>query len=138
MNGRLKNWLVGGGVFLLIELALVAAIAALLAHWTWLALTPRAVGASALQPQVTKTTSVKPNLFGASSVAETASGSKLKLVGLVSPRHAVFFLDGKSRSAHIGETIASGYVLQEVHADYVVVSNNGALERVKLERRGRR
>ena len=139
MIGRLKNWLVGGGVFLLLELALIAAAAALLAHWTWLALTPRAIGASAVESQViTKATPVKANLFGASGVAETVSGSKLKLVGLAAPTHAVFSLDGKSRSASVGETIASGFVLREVHADYVVVSNNGTLERVKLERRARR
>jgi general secretion pathway protein C len=139
MIGRLKNWLVGGGVFLALELALAAAAAALLSHWTWLALTPRAVGASSLQPRaLAPATPVKPNLFGASGVAETASGSKLKLVGLVSPRHAVFSLDGKARSASVGETIASGFVLREVHPDHVVVSNNGTLERVKLERRARR
>jgi general secretion pathway protein C len=139
MIGRLKNWLVGGGVFLLLELALAAAAAALLAHWTWLALTPRAIGASTLQSQVsTKPTTVKPHLFGASGVAETASGSKLKLVGLAAPSHAVFSLDGKARSASVGESIANGFVLREVHADHVVVSNNGTLERVKLERRARR
>ena len=139
MNGRLKNWLAGGSFFFLLELALVAAFAALLAHWTWLALTPRAVGASSLQPRSLAPASVvKPNLFGASGVAETASGSKLKLVGLAAPSHAVFVLDGKARSANVGETIASGFVLREVHADHVVVSNNGSLERVKLERRARR
>lgn len=139
MNGRLKNWLDGGGVFLLLELALVAAAAALLAHWTWLALTPRAVGVSSLKPRAdTRSVSANTHLFGTSGVAETASGSKLKLVGLVAPSHAVFFLDGKSRSASVGDTIASGFVLREVHADHVVVSNNGTLERVKLERRARR
>ena len=139
MIGRLKNWLAGGGVFLLLELALAAA-AALLAHWTWLALTPRAVGVSSLKPQAdARAVAVKPHLFGASGVAETASGSKLKLVGLAAPSHAVFSLDGgKTRSASVGETIASGLVLREVHADHVVVSNNGALESVKLERRARR
>jgi hypothetical protein len=139
MIGRLKNWLAGGGVFLLFELALVAAAAALLAHWTWLALTPRAVGVSSLKQAEVRSVAVKPHLFGASGIAETASGSKLKLVGLAAPSHAVFSLDGgKTRSASVGETIASGLVLREVHADHVVVSNNGALESVKLERRARR
>ena len=139
MIGRLKNWLVGGGVFLALELALAAAAAALLAHWTWLALTPRAVGVSSVKPRAdARSVSVKPHLFGASGVAETASGSKLKLVGLASPSHAVFSLDGKARSASVGDTIATGFVLREVHPDHVVVSNNGALERIKLERRARR
>jgi len=139
MYSRLKNWLAGGGILLLLELALTAAAAALLAHWTWLALTPRSVGPSTLEAPVTaKITTVKPHLFGASGIAETTSGSKLKLVGLAAPSHAVFSLDGKARSASIGETVAPGFVLREVHADYVVVSNNGSLERVKLERRARR
>lgn len=124
---------------MLLELALAAAAAALLAHWTWLALTPRAVGASSLEPRaLAPATPVRAHLFGASGIAETASGSKLKLVGLAAPSHAVFSLDGKARSASVGESIAPGFVLREVHADYVVVSNNGTLERVKLERRARR
>jgi len=124
---------------MLLELALAAAAAALLAHWTWLALTPRAVGASSLQPQaLAPAIPVKPHLFGASGIAETTSGAKLKLVGLAAPSHAVFMLDGKARSASVGETISPGFVLREVHADHVVVSSNGSLESVKLERRARR
>ena len=148
MIGRLKNWLRGGAWYFLLDLALIAALAASLAHWTWVALTPRAIAASALTSRsdlqrVTPT--IKPHLFGAAqgAAAGAASASKVRLVGVLSPRvpgagRAIFALEnGKSRTAGAGETIASGLVLQEVHPDHVLVSRNGAIERVKLERRAR-
>jgi general secretion pathway protein C len=146
MIGRLKNWLGGGALYFLLDLALVAAIAASLAHWTWVALTPRASAA----PAVTKRTdlpaaaTVKPHLFGQGTAADAAFGSKLRLVGVLSPGvqgagRAIFALEnGKSTTVATGETITSGLVLREVHPDHVLVSHNGAIERFRLDRRVRR
>ncbi len=148
MIGRLKNWLAEGGLLLLLELALVAALGAVLAHWTWAALTPRALAPSALEaPAQTRAAAmpVKPHLFGAApGSAAPASGTKLRLVGVLSPGargagRAIFALEnGRSRSAGVGETISAGFVLQEVHADHVLVSHDGTLERFRLDRRARR
>ena len=150
MNGRLKNWLGGGGLYFLLDLALVGALAAVLAHWTWAALTPRAIAASTLKSRADAGSAlipIKPNLFGAAhgAPAGAASTSRIRLVGVVSQReashggHAIFAIEGaKPRTAAVGETIAAGFVLQEVHADHALVSHDGALERFGLERRARR
>src|SRR5262245_27535983 len=147
MIGRLKNWLGGGGPYVALELGLVAALAALLAHATWTTLTPRAVGASSLAPRSdgrALAATVKPQLLGAAtSRAETVANPRLRLVGLMSPDdapgRAIFALEnGKSKAAAVGEAIVPGFVLQEVHRDHVLVSNNGALQRLDLERRARR
>jgi hypothetical protein len=148
MNGRLKNWLGGGGLYFLLDLALVGAIAAVFAHWTWATLTPGAVAASTLKSRVDARSAfapIKPNLFGApEGVAAVASTTRIRLVGVVSPRaasggRAIFAIEGaKPRTAAVGDTVASGFVLREVHADHVLVSHEGGLERFKLERRARR
>lgn len=150
MNGRPKNWLGGGSLYFLLDLALVGALAAVLAHWTWAALTPGAVAASSLKPRADERAAapaIKPHLFGAAqgAAADNASTSKIRLIGVVSPRvasgegRAIFAVEGaKPRTAAVGETIAAGFVLREVHADHALVSHDGGLERFRLERRARR
>lgn len=149
MIGRLKNWLGGGALYFLLDLALIAAIAATLAHWTWVALTPRASAAPAVAKRSdlpAAGTKVRPNLFGQAhgAAADAALGSKLRLVGVLSPGvqgagRAIFALEnGKSTTVATGGTITSGVVLREVHPDHVLVSHNGAIERFRLDRRARR
>ena len=145
MNGRLKNWLGGEALFSLLEIALVAALAATAAYWTWQLAAPAAVGASArasASHAISSDRPLKRDLFGASGGAPPAvSSSGIKLVGVASPRapdtgHAVFRLDnGKSATARAQETIVPGTVLREVHPDYVLVERGGILERLTLERR---
>jgi hypothetical protein len=148
MYGRLKNWLVGGGLYSLLDLALVGALAAVLAHWTWVALTPGAVAASTLKAPADAGSAlvpVKPNLFGAAQgSAASATSTRIRLVGVVSPRaasggRAIFAVEGaKAQTAAVGDSIAAGFVLHEVHADHALVRHDGALERFPLERRARR
>jgi general secretion pathway protein C len=143
MNGRPKNWLKGEAWYLLLELALVVALAATLAHWTWALFAPKAIGASlhAARASSGGDGAVKRNLFGASGEALIESASKLRLVGVASPAspaagRAVFVLDnGKSRAARAGESIAPGTVLREVHPDHVLLERGGAMERLTLERK---
>ena len=147
MNSRLKNWLRGGAAFFLLEVALVAALAAMAAHWTWIFVAPAAIGPSAYAtPSFSAAGDGAPrrNLFGAAhgAQAETASSVNLKLVGVASPMaarqggRAVFVLEGgKSKAARSGESIAPGTILREVHPDHVLLERNGALERLTLERR---
>ena len=146
MNGRLKNWLRGDALYFLLDVALVAALAATMAHFTWVFVAPAAIGASAFATSSRAGAgddALKRNLFGAARGAESgaASSSKLKLVGVASlpareGGRAVFVLEnGKSRQARSGESIVPGTLLREVHPDHVLVERNGAVERVTLERR---
>lgn len=146
MNSRLKNWLRGGAAFFLLEVALVAALAAAAAHWTWVFVAPAAIGPSAYATpslSAARDGAPKRHLFGAAHGAqpEAVSSSKLKLVGVASPAarrggRAVFVLEsGKSKAARSGESVAPGTILREVHPDHVLVERDGALERITLERR---
>jgi hypothetical protein len=137
MNGRPKNWLRGGALFSLLEVALVAALAATAAYWTWALAAPAAVASSAHATPARAdpdSAMLRQGLFGAPQRA--ATGLKLRLVGLASPARAVFVLEnGKSATARAGEAIAPGAVLRAVHPDHALVERNGVLERVALERR---
>jgi hypothetical protein len=142
MNGRLKNWLKGGALFSALDVALVAALAATCAYWTWAFVAPPSVAASAHASASQAASPERPlerNLFGAGGAAP--GGASLKLVGVASPRHpddgrAVFVLDnGRSKAARTGESIVPGVTLREVHPDHVLVERGGAMERLTLERR---
>ena len=147
MISRLKHWFGQGAWFAMLELALVAALALSLAHRTWVALAPRAIGASSLPIRSDARQSgpiVKRQLFGAApqdAASVAAPLSKPTLGGVIAPGspgagRAVFKLEnGKSATAGAGESISPGVVLKEVHADHVVVTRDGAAERIGLNRR---
>jgi hypothetical protein len=130
----------------LLELALVAALGVGLAQVTWLAMAPRMAGApnavaQSAQPQ--PGAAAARQVFGASGAAPakrvvTATG--LVLLGvLASPEpgagRAILGMQG-SRPAlvAVGEPIADGIELHEVHADHVIVLRQGVPERVELQR----
>ena len=134
----------------MLELALIAALGISLAHWTWIALAPRAVAASVLsgQPEAGRlNVTLKRNLFGVAQegktapVVETSPASGIKLLGVLSrgvtgKGRAIFALDtGKPKTVEAGSQIVHGVVLKEVYPDYVLVSRNGSIERIKLDRR---
>jgi len=133
------------GIFLL-EIALVAALAISLAHWTWVAITPRATAASALaqQPASPPRGALAPrHLFGAAQegVEPVASaGGGLALIGVFSERRpdagrAIFARQGgRPAAVAVGESI-DGLELREVHPDHVIILRAGAPERIDLERR---
>jgi len=143
MNGRLKNWLKGDAVFFVLESALVVALAATAAYWTWQLLAPKAIGASAHVISTARPSGgASRSLFGATTrEAPAGSASKLRLVGVASRvqgagGRAVFVLDnGKSKAARSGESVVPGTVLREVHPDHVLLERGGAMERLTLERR---
>ena len=135
----------------LLELLLIIALGISLAHWTWVALTPRAIGASALAGQLEAQRSapaIKRNLFGvaqeakASNVVDAAPTSRIKLLGVMARDNkgggrAIFALEtGKPATVEAGSQIAPGLVLREVHADHVLVARSGLIERMRLDRRG--
>ena len=150
MIARLKNWLRQGGWLPLLELLLIAALGISLAHWTWIALTPRAIGASALAGPLEAQRSgpvLKRNLFGVAQAGKTqpvvdaSPASRIKLLGVMARDvmgggRAIFALEtGKPKTVEAGSQIVPGLVLREVHSDYVLVARSGSLERMKLDRR---
>jgi hypothetical protein len=133
----------------LLELSLVVAIGAALAHLTWVALAPRAAGAPASQWEVDDVASRSVSaarVFGAgqpdaeprSSSAGLASG--LALIGVFAGREpgsgrAVFTRAGQRPiSVARGESIADGVELSEVHPDHVILMRAGVPTRIDLPR----
>jgi hypothetical protein len=140
MAGRFKNkmrpLLRAGPVALALDLALIAALAAAVAYFTWVLIAPRAKASPALGEQARALESPSPaarRLFGAQAPQAASSGA-VRLVGIVSPGRAVFIENGRPRAAAVGESVGE-LVVREVHPDHVVVSRGGALERLTLERR---
>jgi type II secretory pathway component PulC len=135
----------------LLELVLVAALGVGLAHVTLLTMAPRTAGApSALaqsaQPQ--PGAAAARHMFGAARSDSTAkrvdTAKSLVLLGVFSSTEpgagrAIVGMQG-SRPVHVavGEPIADGVELHEVHADHVIVLRQGIAERLELERRASR
>jgi hypothetical protein len=147
---KLKDWILQEGSILLLELALVAALAVSLAHWTWIVLAPRAIAApsSLAQPEETRPGALaKRHLLGASTDGVAAgegsavSTSRLKLLGVFSRgnsgagRAILAPESGRPVTALTGEAVVPGIVLQEVRPDHVLLLRDGIVERVNLERR---
>lgn len=139
MKGQHKNWL---GPHAVLDLALAAALALTLAHWTWALGAPAAVAAPSYAAPAALAAADAARLrglFGAPRAATPAAAGPLRLVGVVAPSQAVFALQGgKPRAARPGEEIVPGSILREVHRDHVVVERNGAVERLGFERDARR
>ena len=149
MMARLKSWARRGAWPLLLEFALYIALGVSLAHWTWVAVAPRTLAASALGKQGTELSvpEIRRNLFGAaqagkgSPVADASPASKIRLLGVLSrgsagAGRAIFALEaGRPRTVEAGTQIVPGYVLKEVRSDHVLVARDGVIERLKLDRR---
>ena len=148
---RLTHWILHEAWIVMLELALVAALAISLAYWTWVAIAPASVGAPASagtraadRPEQI----ANRNLFGVASTAPAAAqrsaGGGLTVLGIFSGKQsgegrAIIARQGaRPVTVATGESIADGLSLQEVHPDYVVVVRNGVPERVELERRVQR
>jgi hypothetical protein len=131
----------------LLELVLVAALGVGLAHVTLLTIAPRTAGtpsavAQSAQPQAGA--AAARHVFGVPSSESTAkraaSATGLVLLGVFSnpepgAGRAILGMQG-SRPVHVavGEPIADGVELHEVHADHVIVLRQGLPERIELER----
>jgi general secretion pathway protein C len=146
---RLASWLRATHWPDLLEFALLAVLAVAFAQWTWIALAPRPVAESALTG-VSESgyagASVKRHLFGVGAPGlllqqGAAPASSVRLLGVVSPGtagkgRAIFVSEsGGRRVVNAGEALSAGVVLKEVHPDHVVVTRDGAVERIVLDRR---
>jgi len=147
---KLKDWMLVEGWAVLLEFALVAALAVTLAHWTWVALTPPATAAASVPVEMENLRPgaiVQRHLLGASregmagGEGGASSSLRLKVLGVFAlgapgaGRAIVALENGKPATVTAGESIAAGIVLQEVHPDHVLVNRAGAVERINLERR---
>ena len=150
MIDRLRNWFRRGAWSVMLEFALIVALGVSLAHWTWVLLAPRAVAESAIaNPSAAERSvpAIRRNLFGAaqagkgSPVVDASPASRIRLLGVLSrgtagSGRAIFALKtGKPKTVAAGAQILQGFVLKEVHADHVLVARDGALERIRLDRR---
>jgi len=146
---RLGSWLLATRWPDVLEFALLAVLAVALAQWTWIVLTPRATAESAL-PGVGASghadASVKRHLFGVGTTSllqqqGSAPASSFRLLGVIAPDtagkgRAIFASTSDGRKVvSVGETPFAGVVLKEVHPDHVVVTRDGAVERIALDRR---
>lgn len=123
----------------LTELCLFAVLCGIVAFWTMQLRAPTpdivasATPASGAQPFDTE---VQTRLFG--GVASIAN-AQLRATGVVAPSRtgapgiALLALDDKpARAFSIGQSIAPGWVLREVHTDRVVIDRNGALMEIAV------
>lgn len=135
-----------------LNLMLLLALAALLAHWTWRFAAPdaplpaAAAGAGAgLDAQLAALRAAQ--LFGAAEArTETASARAtaldLKLRGVFSgragqPALAIVGVDGEDQAVASGDEVVPGVVLDAVAPDHVILLNHGVRERLDLDPLGR-
>ena len=132
-----------------LTILLIVLLCWLLARWTWLVILPAGRTESAAESllSVSSTANVVSarHLFGLSvkqtqapAIETTISGLKLRgvfaPVGLL-PGFAVFYIEGKNNQpVRVGDEVTSGIILKEVHPAHVLLSRQGVLERLNLER----
>jgi len=141
-----------GRLFSLPALALFAALLLLtwlLAHWTWVFLSPRQHGQAAgdvvtMSSKVLAEKVVGLRLFGAGvstgeivSAAPIAAPSNIGVRGVYSGRDgrtgfAVLVVDGNPIAALVGQEFAPGMILQRVYPENVEIVRNGQLESVRM------
>ena len=125
----------------LLVAALVVSLAWQLAHWTWVFAAPRMSSAPPPVQGGTDMAAASKLFGGVDVVAETravSSGSGLRLKGVVAPSpgntaSAVFNAGGKDIAVMLDGEVQPGVRLVAVHADHVLVSRNGARERIDLD-----
>lgn len=113
----------------------------LLAKWSWVLFAPHTT-ATAVVPEHTAAVEAG-RLFGAAasgvSPAEGVALPNVRLTGVFAakvgqPGFAVLKLDDKPQvGVAVGESVAPGTKLQEVHPDYVLLERGGVQQRVNLE-----
>lgn len=110
----------------------------LLARWSWILFAPHAT-AIAVAPEHASAVEAG-RLFGAAASGVSPAGGmalpNVRLTGVFAgkPGFAVLKLDGKQQvGVAVGEYVAPGVKLLEVHPDYVLLERAGVQQRVNLE-----
>ena len=139
MSLRQQQFLANGMTFML-----VVAIGLQLSWWSWhfFGPAPQAIGSNANIGGLSRDIALARQLFGGdgSSPAAVASAvpSDIRLKGVFSVdgatlSAAVVNVGGKDQAVKLNQDLPNGAKLIEVHPDYIVVSRNGANERVDLD-----
>lgn len=127
---------------LALNFALLAALCALAAHWTWDAFSPDQVALLPKQEMVQQkvfATIVQAHLFGGETTESAQLPPGLVLNGTFAPKNgspgaAIFSELGKgSRVVLVGSQVAPGFFLEGIAADHVVLTHNGARTELKLQ-----
>ena len=132
-----------------LTILLIALLCWLLALWTWLVVLPEGRALSTPESPLSAASSANVvsarHLFGLSvkeqqapTLQTTITGLKLRGVfapiGLL-PGFAVFNIEGKNdQPVRVGDEVIPGIILKEVHPAHVLLSRQGMLERLNLER----
>jgi general secretion pathway protein C len=119
--------------------ALVLVLAWQLAYWTWIFVAP-APRAAPAESRADVDMAAIAGLFGAAAPGTTAaSGSGLRLKGVIAPTPGVeasaIFAGpaGKDIAVYLEGEVQPGVKLVEVHPDHAVVARAGVRERIDLE-----
>lgn len=127
-------------------LALVLALAALLAHWTWIFIAPSQTlhPAHATQTDIASAARLitTQHLFGtaqsSSLISNDDSLSNIRLKGVfaaLKQNHSYAILNTGAKAdqtVRIGDEIQAGVTLKNVYPLYIVITHDGALKRVNL------
>lgn len=127
-------------------LALGLALAALLAHWTWIFIAPSQTlhAADATQTDIASAARLitTQHLFGtaqsSSLISNDDSLSNIRLKGVfaaLKQNHSYAILNTGAKAdqtVRIGDEIQAGVTLKNIYPLYIVISHDGALKRVNL------
>ena len=120
-----------------LDLALIGALAGAAAYCTWVWFAPRAKAAPppGVESRAQDAPSMAARRLFAGAAAQAASTTAVRLIGVAAPGRALFIAaNGRARTAAVGELVDELELL-EVHPDHVVVSRGGSRERLSLVRR---
>ena len=126
-------------VISLATLAGVVLLGLVLAYWTWAWFSPRTEARLETAAEPAIQVAAANTLFGTAQQDQKAAsptGLAIKLQGVMAApggnhrdSYAVLQLEGKQNLAvHVGEDIAPGIRLAEVHPDHVILERNGVRE----------
>ena len=114
----------------------------MLARWSWVLFAPHAAATAVAPESGAAVEAVR--LFGAAvssvSLTEVVALPNMRLMGVFAPEtgQAAFAVlkldDNRQVGIAVGESMASGAKLLEVHPDYVLLERAGVQQRVNLER----
>jgi S1-C subfamily serine protease len=134
---------------LLVVSAALLLLTWILAHWTWVFLTPKqsALGTVSQAPVLSKVLAEKVaavHLFGGvgsavtdATAAPVAAPSNIGVRGIYAGRggltgFAVLVLDGSPVAAVVGKEFAPGMVLRRVYPEYIEIERGGQIETVRM------
>ena len=141
MNPRTLQWLAG-----MMTAILVVALGLQLAWWTWQLLVPswKTTVIDTPPAPTAVSSSLGRQLFGDRDGAVSVGGapavaSSIRLKGVFAVdgktlSAAVVNLGGKDQTVRLDQEVQSGVKLVEVQPEFIVVSRNGARERIDLDR----